>query len=157
MSHFVSHLVCADATGLLWIRDNKTVGDAKMVEFLRAGALLAAAVACLPGYAHAQAGMIYAEMIVQQTVDHDIECAATLTALGGEHQLAATVAGYFLNDAVNTMTTLGGWKDRDAATQSVLSRTMFMTEDIAAGLGAAGAKQVLLDKQEACVLGALHD
>jgi len=115
------------------------------------GGILSAAILFAPGVTHAEPGGIYREMFV----DRAIECGAIIMALDEDSQLASTVAGHFLNDAVNTMATLGGW-DRDAATMSVLSRAVFMAEDIAIGLAGISLTEQLV-KQDECVLGALEN
>ncbi|MFO1174732.1 MAG: hypothetical protein U1E48_05935 [Paracoccaceae bacterium] len=89
---------------------------------------IAAATAASP--AIAQSGSIYAEMLVEGSVDRNIECAATIFALGEGTDLAAVIAVFFIEDATGTLVTLGGWEDREAASLSVQSRVAVKAEDI---------------------------
>ncbi|MFU8864644.1 MAG: hypothetical protein ACNA7O_12080 [Rhodobacterales bacterium] len=102
------------------------------------------------------AQQLYSEMPIERRVNANIECAATIMALGDDQALAVTISGYFMNRAVETMTSRGGWENRESAEMSVISRTMFMIEDIHLGLGFDNSPSVLLNKQEACVVSALH-
>ena len=116
-----------------------------------AGALLSTAPTIIP------AQSLYAEMIIADVVDRNVECAATIMALGEQSHLASTVSGYFLGVAVSTLTGLGGWEDSEAASRSIISQAVFMTEDIALALHGGKAEQGYIDTQEDCILGVLHD
>jgi hypothetical protein len=96
-------------------------------------------------------------LYVQVFVDRNIECAATIMALGNGQQLASTVAGYFLSDAVDTLTTLGGWENRENADASILSQATVMAGDIMIGLSVGRSLQEQLNTQDECVLGVLYD
>src|SRR5690606_30983753 len=70
----------------------------------------------------AQSGSIYSELLVEGSVGRNIECEATVFALGEETDLAAIVAVYLIEDATKTLVTLGGWEGRESAALSVQLR-----------------------------------
>lgn len=116
-----------------------------------AGALLSTAPTISP------AQNLYTEMFTADTVERNLKCAATIMALGEQSHLASTVSGYFLNVAVDALTGLGGWDDNEAASRSIISQAVFMTEDIALALHAGKAEQGYIDTQEECILSVLND
>jgi hypothetical protein len=77
-----------------------------------------------------QAESVYAEMIVEDSVNQNIECAATIFALGDGAVLATMIATFFVEDATDTLTALGGADDREEASLSVQSKVAFRAEDI---------------------------
>jgi hypothetical protein len=119
---------------------------------LRCGALM---LSVLPTLALGQDTM--AQFLIKDTVDQQLHCAAVIMALGEESDLSALVAGYFPMTASDTMVTLGGWDDKDAAQHSILLQAIAEAKDHQFGMQVPGARPALIERQAECVLSRLHN
>ncbi|MTD99060.1 hypothetical protein GIY56_02025 [Paracoccus sp. YIM 132242] len=114
-------------------------------------------VAGAPLTVSAQSGKLYADMIRQSDIDHQIDCAATILALGGDDELASLVAVDFVTRAAPTIDAKHDRHDIALSTQIAMDLAIARSTVLRMGFGLEDHKQAAIKRQAECVLSRLDE
>jgi len=93
-----------------------------------------------------------ADAYIQEAVDEQLECAATIIFLNDGNSLSVSIASILLEDAIQTLVNIGGWTgNEEGARASIMSRLTVRVDDLLLEPSSAKLTEEIELKQYSCV------